>query len=81
MDGQHVSGQSNKPLPQIPHAISAEEVAKYLDTNIQTGLRSDEAAKRKGEFGANELLKEKNAQPLKILFRQVVNAMTLVSCP
>lgn len=76
---QHVSGQSNKPLPRPPHALSAEEVARLLDVNLQTGLRSDDAAKRKDEFGANELLKEKNAQPLKILVRQVVNAMTLVS--
>ena len=78
---QHVSGQSNKPLPRPPHALPAEEVARLLDVDIQSGLRSDEAEKRKVELGANELLKEKNAQPLKILLRQVVNAMTLVSNP
>ncbi|SPO06553.1 probable Na+-transporting ATPase ENA-1 (sodium P-type ATPase ENA-1) [Cephalotrichum gorgonifer] len=75
---QHVSGQSNKPLPRPPHALPAEEVARLLEVNIQSGLRGDEAARRREEFGPNELLKEKNAQPLKILLRQVVNAMTLV---
>ena len=78
---QHVSGQSNKPLPRPPHALPADEVARLLDVNIQSGLGEDDAAKRREEFGANELLKEKNAQPLKILVRQVVNAMTLVSRP
>ena len=77
---QHVSGQSNKPLPRPPHALPAEEVARHLEVNLQSGLRADDAVKRRDEFGANELLKEKNAQPLKILVRQVVNAMTLVSC-
>lgn len=76
---QHVSGQSNKPLPRPPHALPAEEVARHLDVNLQTGLSADDAARRRNELGANELLKEKNAQPLKILVRQVVNAMTLVS--
>lgn len=75
---EHVSGQSNKPLPEMPHSISAADVAKHLDVNTQTGLTAEDAARRRVELGPNELLKEKNAQPLKILTRQVLNAMTLV---
>ena len=79
MDTQpHVSGQANKPLPRPPHALPAHEVCQLLEVNEQTGLNGSEAEKRSEEYGHNELLKEKNAQPLKIFIRQVANAMTLV---
>lgn len=75
---EHVSGQANKPLPRPPHALPARTVIELLEVNDQTGLTSTVAEQRLAEYGPNELLKEKNAQPLKIFIRQIANAMTLV---
>ncbi|MBD2629344.1 cation-translocating P-type ATPase [Trichormus variabilis] len=37
------------------HNLPVEEVSRYLNSNIETGLNSTEVTKRKETFGANEL--------------------------
>ncbi|KAK6380167.1 P-type ATPase [Exophiala oligosperma] len=74
----HVSGQSNKPISKPAHALGVEEIARELDTDISNGLRAQEARQRLEQYGRNELDDGPGVQPLKILLRQVANAMMLV---
>lgn len=37
------------------HNLSVSKVAQYLDANLDTGLTSNQVAKRQESFGANEL--------------------------
>lgn len=76
---QHVSGQANKPLSRPPHALSYDAVVNELDTNVKDGLADAEAKSRLEEYGRNELDDGPGVQPVKILVRQVANAMMLVS--
>jgi magnesium-transporting ATPase (P-type) len=76
--GRHVSGQSNKPISQPAHSLTAEQVLTELQANSSNGLSSDEAARRLKELGPNELERQKGVQPLKIFLEQIFNAMTLV---
>jgi len=78
MEG-HVSGQSNKPLSKLAHALEREAIVKELDANPSNGLTAAEAQSRLTEYGKNELENGPGVQPLKILLRQVANAMMLVS--
>ena len=75
----HVSGQSNKPLSAPPHTLPGDDFLNELKANITTGLSSDEAKARLEEYGPNELDDGPGVQPLKILIRQIANAMILVN--
>lgn len=75
---RHVSGQSNSPMSQPAHSLSAEQVLKELQADSTNGLSADEAAKRLKELGPNELERQKGVKPLRILLEQIFNAMTLV---
>ncbi|KAJ5042145.1 uncharacterized protein L3040_004702 [Drepanopeziza brunnea f. sp. 'multigermtubi'] len=74
----HVSGQSNKPLSQPPHALTVDAVVAELSVNVTDGLTSEEAAKRLAEYGLNQLDDGPGVQPVKILIRQIANAMILI---
>lgn len=74
----HRSGQSNKELTKLAHALEVEDLVQQLEANTEDGLTSDAAAKRLEEYGKNELDDGPGVQPLKILIRQVANAMMLV---
>lgn len=76
---EHVSGQSNKPLPKPAHALERDAVVESLGGNARSGLSGEEARSRLNEFGRNELDGGPGVQPVKILLRQVANAMILVS--
>lgn len=76
---QHVSGQSNKPMSKPAHALSFEEVLKELGCSSIDGLSTADADSRLQEFGKNELDNGPGVNPVKILLRQVANAMMLVS--
>ncbi|KAJ3504363.1 hypothetical protein NM208_g16350 [Fusarium decemcellulare] len=76
--GEHVSGQSNKPLSQPPHSLTSQQVLDELHSNASTGLSPEEIPQRLEEMGPNELEQKKGVQPIKIFFEQVFNAMTLV---
>ncbi len=75
----HVSGQANKPISKCPHALPHGDVAKELGANTSDGLADGEAKSRLEEYGRNELDDGPGVQPVKILIRQIANAMMLVS--
>ncbi|CAG7556288.1 unnamed protein product [Fusarium equiseti] len=74
----HISGQSNKPLPRPAHALSAQTVIQELSTNPDTGLTAAEASRRLVEYGTNDLGEEEGIKPIKIFIAQICNCMTLV---
>ncbi|KAL8769581.1 MAG: hypothetical protein Q9209_004513 [Squamulea sp. 1 TL-2023] len=74
----HVSGQANKPLSQPPHALYHTVVSEELQANPNDGLTEQEAQSRLVAYGRNELDDGPGVQPVKILVRQVANAMMLV---
>jgi hypothetical protein len=78
---QHVSGQSNKPMSNVAHALERDAITQELITDARNGLTVAEAAKRLEEYGRNELDNGPGVQPFKILLRQIANAMMLVECP
>ena len=75
----HVSGQSNKPISKPAHSLSFDEVLKELGGSGLDGLSDGEADKRLTEYGKNELDNGPGVNPVKILVRQIANAMMLVS--
>ena len=78
-DENHVSGQANKPLSLPPHALSHHAVSTELGANTEIGLTDANVKSRLEEYGRNELDDGPGVQPIKILVRQVANAMMLVS--
>lgn len=74
----HVSGQSNKELTKLAHALEIDDIVAQLEGDIDSGLSEAQAKARHGEYGPNELDDGPGVQPIKILIRQVANAMMLV---
>lgn len=72
------SGQANKPLSLPPHALPADTVVTELSANPHDGLDDQATKTRLEEYGKNELDDGPGVQPVKILIRQVANAMMLV---
>ena len=75
----HISGQANKPLSAPPHALPSDAFLDELKANVSDGLSSNDAKARLGEYGTNELDDGPGVQPVKILIRQIANAMILVN--
>lgn len=75
----HISGQANKALTRPAHALEYVAVLDELKTHPDEGLSTEVAKQRLEEYGRNELGEGEGVQPVKILVRQVANAMTLVS--
>lgn len=75
----HHSGQSNEPISGPAHTLSFEEVAQQLKSSAIDGLTPDEAKKRLEHYGKNELDNGPGVNPVRILIRQIANAMMLVS--
>lgn len=73
-----VSGQGNTRLSQPAHALSFAHVLDEIGANRTQGLTDAEAKKRVEEHGRNELESGGGVQPVKILIRQIANAMILV---
>ncbi|ABA23163.1 ATPase, E1-E2 type [Trichormus variabilis ATCC 29413] len=46
------------------HNLSVSKVAQYLDANLDTGLTSNQVAKRQESFGANELKGKQGSSPI-----------------
>ncbi|KAL0059604.1 hypothetical protein AAF712_013655 [Marasmius tenuissimus] len=70
---------TNRSLDDLPHYNhDASEVLKHLNTGAQSGLSNEDAAKRLLEYGENVLDGGGGTSALKVLFRQVANALTLV---
>lgn len=74
----HVSGQSNKPLSKPAHGLTFEQVQNELGASSIEGLHASEAESRLQEYGNNELDNGPGVNPMKILVRQIANAMMLV---
>ena len=76
---KNMSNQVIPPLSAPPYALSCEDVAAETGANTVDGLTAVEARSRLTSHGRNELEGGPGVQPLKILVRQVANAMMLVS--
>lgn len=79
--GDHIPGQSNKPLSGPAHSLTGQQVLDELQSNATRGLDPDDVPRRLAEYGTNELDQNKGVQPLKIFVEQIFNAMTLVRSP
>ncbi|KAJ5161025.1 ATPase P-type K/Mg/Cd/Cu/Zn/Na/Ca/Na/H-transporter [Penicillium capsulatum] len=72
------SRSGGSPLSQPAHSLTYEAVIKELDTRLDEGLTSDEASRRLQQYGPNKLDEGEGVSVVKILVRQVANAMMLV---
>jgi magnesium-transporting ATPase (P-type) len=75
----HQSGQSNDPISGPAHTLSFDDVVKELNSSAIDGLTPEEAKKRLDQYGKNELDNGPGVNPVRILVRQIANAMMLVS--
>jgi P-type Na+/K+ transporter len=75
----HHSGQSNEPISGPAHTLSFDDVVAQLNSSAIDGLTPDEAKKRLEQYGKNELDNGPGVNPVRILIRQIANAMMLVS--
>jgi len=73
-----VSGQSNKPMSKPAHALNRDILVQELSADAENGFSKSQASEKLNEFGRNELDDGPGVQPIKILIRQVANAMMLV---
>ncbi len=60
------------------HALSPEDVLKQLDTPLQSGLTSEEAAKRLSEFGPNQLQEKPRPTFLQLVLAQLNNFVVIL---
>jgi P-type Ca2+ transporter type 2C len=58
--------------------ISIEETAKFLETNLESGLSNQEAKNRLDTFGKNALKKSKKTGAIKIFFNQLKSPLILI---
>ncbi|KAL8952947.1 MAG: hypothetical protein Q9222_001166 [Ikaeria aurantiellina] len=74
----YVSGTGNARLSRPAHSLSFDNVAQEIGANIQNGLGEAEVKQRLEQHGRNQLEDSGGVQPIKILTRQIANAMILV---
>lgn len=72
------AGQQTPTLSQPAHSSTYQRVADELHTNILDGLHTSDAATRLATYGKNSFDDGPGVQPIKILLRQICNAMMLV---
>ncbi|OQD62679.1 hypothetical protein PENPOL_c011G03717 [Penicillium polonicum] len=72
------SGSGGSPLSQPAHTLPYEAVIKELSTGLDEGLAPEEASRRLQQYGPNKLDEGEGVSVIKILVRQVANAMMLV---
>jgi Ca2+-transporting ATPase len=60
------------------HSLPPSSVAEALNTDIEKGLSTEEALRRKEVYGPNRLVVERRVSPLKIFARQFVNLMIVI---
>lgn len=79
-DGKPASdvGSGGSPLSHPAHTLPYESVLKELVTGLDEGLNPDEASRRLQQYGPNQLDEGEGVSVVKILVRQVANAMMLV---
>jgi len=60
------------------HMLSAAETAQRLESDLQSGLSANDAAKRLAQFGPNVLLEKAARSPWRMLFDQFSDFMIIV---
>ncbi|KAB8072501.1 hypothetical protein BDV29DRAFT_177305 [Aspergillus leporis] len=83
MADQKDTGPGNKGprrslLSQPAHTLPYIEVVKELGARVEEGLSNEEASQRLQQYGPNKLDEGEGVSVIKILVRQVANAMMLV---
>lgn len=74
-------GSGAAPLSCPAHSLPYDDVLNELETKIDDGLTSGEATSRLEKYGPNKLDEGEGVSMIKILVRQVANAMMLVKRP
>lgn len=72
-------GPSGLSLPA--HCLTAEATVQELGTHTDYGITTEEAKKRLDSYGPNQLEEGEGVSVIKILIRQIANAMMLVKRP
>lgn len=72
-------GATEQPLSKPAHALSYEDVLRELAVNSEEGLTNAEVKQRLSKYGSNELEGGEGVSMVKIVIRQIANAMMLVS--
>lgn len=65
-------------LPEPTHFLSPEDVVSLLHSDAELGLSDHDAHARLSEAGPNEISGEGGVSALRILMKQIFNAMVLV---
>ena len=71
-------GKTTKIAPTFsrpPYQLTVQEVADELNTSIEDGLTTQQAAENLAKYGENKLEGEGAISPWRILLKQVANAM------
>ncbi|KAE8422914.1 hypothetical protein BDV36DRAFT_279451 [Aspergillus pseudocaelatus] len=71
------SGSGDSPLSQPAHSLPYDVVIRELGTKLDEGLSAEEAKQRLDQYGPNKLEEGEGVSVVKILIRQVANAMML----
>lgn len=74
-------GSGASPLSRPAHSLPYDEVLSELQTKLDDGLTTEEAKARLEKYGPNKLDEGEGISMVKILVRQVANAMMLVKGP
>jgi magnesium-transporting ATPase (P-type) len=73
------AGDTSQPLSQPAHSLPYDAVLRELSVDSEEGLTMAEAKKRLSQYGPNELEGGEGVSLVKIVIRQIANAMMLVS--
>jgi Na+-exporting ATPase len=65
-------------LPFAPHTVKSSQVLDALNADVNIGLSESDVLQRQQTYGPNRLKPPQKPSVLKIVFRQIGNAMTLV---
>ncbi|MBN1585146.1 HAD-IC family P-type ATPase [Candidatus Uhrbacteria bacterium] len=68
----------DRTVPENPHALTVEELAEALGSDVGFGLTNREAGERLGRFGANALPKAKPPSPFRAFFSQFHSGLTYI---
>lgn len=72
---------SQQILSQPPHTLSPQDACRELSVDPEEGLTSTDAKARLDKYGHNELQGGEGVSMVKIVIRQIANAMMLVCSP
>ncbi len=60
------------------HTMKVEDLTRELDVNLETGLSTEEVARRLEQYGPNELIERGAKSPWKILWEQLTGIMVVI---